>query len=69
MDESCTAAHGGQPLASRLQLQLRRYVRGMSIGALILRRGLVDEAIVERLVSFVSGADAQPLHIPYTLPK
>ena len=67
MDESCTAAHGGQPLASRLQLQLRRYVRGMNIGALILRRGLVDEAIVERLVSFVSGADAQPLHIPCTL--
>ena len=31
--------------------------------------GLVDKAIVERLVSFVSGADAQPLHIPYMLPK
>ena len=39
----------------------------MSIGALILRRGLVDEAIVERLVNFVPGADPQPPHIPRSL--
>ena len=39
----------------------------MSIGALILRRGLVHEAIVERLVNFVPGADPQPPHIPRSL--